>query len=49
MRWIALMLTVLLTGCHITHVRVKVVCVQPVTGSLEVETFCVKETDHGKR
>lgn len=47
MQWTALVLTVLLTGCHITHVRVKVVCVQPVTGSLEIETLCVKEMSHG--
>ena len=41
MRWIALALLFLAGCCQTAHVRVKVICLQPVTGSLEVEThFC---------
>lgn len=38
MRWIAIAFALcLLTGCHTTYTRVKVVVVQPVTCVVEVE------------
>lgn len=44
MRRIALALLLLhLTGCwHTVHVRVKVTCLQPVTGSMEIEAHLCK-------
>ena len=42
MRWIALTLC-LLAGCHTTYTRIRVVVVQPVTCTVEVETYTTRE------
>lgn len=43
MRRIAIALLLCVVGCCQTaYVRVRVVCLQPVTGSLEVETYLCK-------
>ena len=41
---LTLLLLTLTAGCQTTYVRVKVWCVQPVTGSLEIEILTRKET-----